>query len=174
MSTTAGRFAALVCAAFVVTAFTGCGRDASPQQYLQEAKAFQTKHDYKAAVIQLKNALAHASFEKALVLQSDYVPAASHLAQQDMMEKDPEAARRHFLKVLEKDPGSAQAVLALADLAALAGDEQAQVGWLEKVVKAERTAIDHYWFVLEKKPDNLAVLYQERKDLRALALAERA
>ena len=80
MSRPPGRFAPLVCAALLAAALGGCGRDASPRQYLQEAKAFQARHDHKAAIIQLKNALAQdpENGEARFLLGSSYVETGQY------------------------------------------------------------------------------------------------
>ena len=87
-------------------------------------------------------AQARANFEKALALKPDYAPAARHLAQQDLREKNPDAARQRFLKLLEKAPGNVQTLLALADLSAVAGDDGARLDWLRKAVQAAPKAIE--------------------------------
>jgi len=61
---------------------------------------------------------ARASFEKALQLKPDYLPAAANLARMDLADKQPEAARKRFESIVAKDPKNDQALLALAELQA--------------------------------------------------------
>ncbi len=62
---------------------------------------------------------ARASFERALELQPDYLPAAANLARLDLADKQPEAARRRFEAIVAKDPKNEPALLALAELQAV-------------------------------------------------------
>jgi putative PEP-CTERM system TPR-repeat lipoprotein len=64
---------------------------------------------------------ARAAFEKALELQPDFLPAAASLARLDIVEKQPEAARKRFEAILAKTPTNDQALLALADVQAATG-----------------------------------------------------
>lgn len=75
---------------------------------------------------------ARKSFEKALSINPAYLPAASALAQLDMIAKKPDDARKRYESVLAKEPKNIQALLAIAELQARAGakpDEiAAQIG----------------------------------------------
>jgi putative PEP-CTERM system TPR-repeat lipoprotein len=64
---------------------------------------------------------ARASFEKALELKSDYLPAAANLARLDLAEKQPEAARKRFEAIVAKDPKNEVALLALAEVQGMTG-----------------------------------------------------
>ena len=75
---------------------------------------------------------ARASFEKALVLQPTYFPAAANLAQLDLQEKKPEAAKKRFETILEKDKKNIQAMVALANLALSQGKAEEATDWLER------------------------------------------
>jgi putative PEP-CTERM system TPR-repeat lipoprotein len=59
---------------------------------------------------------ARASFEKALELKPDYLPAAANLARLDLAENRPEAARQRFEAIVAKNPKNDQALLALAEV----------------------------------------------------------
>jgi putative PEP-CTERM system TPR-repeat lipoprotein len=61
---------------------------------------------------------ARASFEKALELQFDFLPAAANLARMDIADKQPETARKRFETIVAKAPKNEQALLALAELQA--------------------------------------------------------
>ena len=75
---------------------------------------------------------ARKSFEKALSINPAYLPAATALAQMDLIAKKPDQARQRFESVLAKEPKNVQALLALAELQARTGakpeDVAAQIG----------------------------------------------
>ena len=64
---------------------------------------------------------ARKSFEKALSINPANLPAATVLAQLDLLAKKPEDARKRYEAVLAKEPKNAQAMLALAELQARTG-----------------------------------------------------
>jgi putative PEP-CTERM system TPR-repeat lipoprotein len=64
---------------------------------------------------------ARASFEKALALKPNYLPAAANLARMDIADKRPDAARKRFETIIASDPKNDQALLALAQTMAAAG-----------------------------------------------------
>lgn len=70
---------------------------------------------------------ARKSFEKAVALNPAYYPAAANLANLDLVDKNPEQARKRFEAVLAKDPKNVQALLALAQLRAKAGGTTEEV-----------------------------------------------
>ena len=91
---------------------------------------------------QKDNAAARKSFERALVIDPDFFAAAASLAAMDMTDKKPDAARARLEALLAKNPSNGQALLALAELAALRGagkDEMA--GLLTKSVAANPTEL---------------------------------
>ena len=59
---------------------------------------------------------ARASFDKAMSLDPDYVPSALNLGKLDVLERNYDSARKRYEHVLEKEPQSEPALLALADL----------------------------------------------------------
>ncbi len=75
---------------------------------------------------------ARASFEKALSLQPTYFPAVANLAQLDLLEKKPDAAKKRFEALLEKDKKSIQAMTALARLALSQQQNKEATAWLER------------------------------------------
>lgn len=70
---------------------------------------------------------ARASFEQALALQPDYLPAARNLARLDIADKQPDAARKRFESIVAKDPKNEQALLGLAEVLAATGATRAEV-----------------------------------------------
>jgi len=78
---------------------------------------------------------ARVSFERALQIQSDYLPAVSNLAMLDRIEKKPDSARKRFEAILEKEPTNEQALLGLANLVqSLGGDPTEVESLLKKAV----------------------------------------
>lgn len=77
---------------------------------------------------------ARASFEKAVALQPSYFPAVQNLAQLDMQSKQPEAAKKRYLALLEHDKKNLQAMLALAGLGVAQGNNEETRTWLERAV----------------------------------------
>lgn len=75
---------------------------------------------------------ARASFEKAVSLQPTYFPAVANLARLDMQEKKPDAAKKRFEVILEKDKKNLQAMTALASLAVAKGNNEEAKTWLER------------------------------------------
>lgn len=73
---------------------------------------------------------ARKSFERALVIEPTYFPAAANLAGLDITDKKPENAKKRFESVLAKDPKNGQALLALAELAARSGADTTEVARL--------------------------------------------
>jgi putative PEP-CTERM system TPR-repeat lipoprotein len=86
-------------------------------------------------------ARARASFTQALALQPSYYPAAANLAQLDMREKKPEAAKRHLLNFLDKNPASVEALTAMSSLAAFDGKVEDATPWLEKAMAVDPAAL---------------------------------
>ena len=81
------------------------------------------------------------SFAQALKLDPTFFPAAANLAQLDMKDGQPAAARQRFEGVLKADPKHLNAMLALADLALLRKDEKSYVNWLEKAASVHAQAL---------------------------------
>jgi cellulose synthase operon protein C len=64
---------------------------------------------------------ARASFERALQLDPLFFAAISNLAELDLRDRQPQAARQRFEAALSRDPGNVPAMLALAQLAGRTG-----------------------------------------------------
>ena len=125
-------------------------------------------HNLRAAALLGKQdrAGARKALEQALAIQPTFFPAAVNLARLDMAENKPDAARKRFEAILEKDKNNIQAMLALADLAAIQKKESEYVSWLEKAAKADSKAI--------KPRAALARYYLAKKqNQKALALPTR-
>jgi len=97
-------------------------------------------------------ATARANFERALQIQSDYLPAIGNLAQLDRIEKKPDVARKRYEAVLEKEPKNEQALLGYAGLVqSLGGDSSEIESLLKKAVSANpqsfsaRTALVNFY-----------------------------
>lgn len=73
---------------------------------------------------------ARKSFERALQIDPLYFPAVASLAALDLADKKPDDAKKRFDAVLAKDPKNAQALLALAELAARTGAAKDEVAKL--------------------------------------------
>ncbi|MBS0446953.1 MAG: PEP-CTERM system TPR-repeat protein PrsT [Proteobacteria bacterium] len=108
-------------------------------------------------------AQARASFERALAIDPVYVPAASSLADLDLAENKPEAARKRFEAVLASDPKNVRALLAIAGLKARAGASKEEIAdALSSAVKLNPAdvaprllLVDHY---LSNKDNEKALL----------------
>ena len=73
---------------------------------------------------------ARKSFERAVAIDPTFFPAVATLAGLDLADKKPEEAKKRFEVVLAKDPKNAQALLALAELAARTGAAKDEVAKL--------------------------------------------
>lgn len=86
-------------------------------------------------------AKARASFVKALALEASYFPAAANLAQLELRDKKPDAARQHLLAFLGNNKTNVDAMTALASLAASAGKKEEATKWLEDASAVNPDAI---------------------------------
>jgi putative PEP-CTERM system TPR-repeat lipoprotein len=123
----------------------------------------------KAAAYLGKQDMANArkSLEQALVLKPDFYPAAANLAQLDIRDNKPEAARKRFEGILKNAPGNVEAMLALADLAGRAGQEKEYLEWLQKAAKTSPSVLRPRLLI--------ARYYLNKKDpQKALAMAREA
>lgn len=75
---------------------------------------------------------ARASFEKALSVDPAYFPAIVNLAELDLLEKKPDAAKERFKGILVKDKKNIQAMTALSALALSQGESKEATQWLER------------------------------------------
>ncbi len=99
--------------------------------------------NYRGAAYVGKRDLTRArdSYNRALKLDPGFFPAAANLAQLDLNDKRPDAARQRFEAILKADPTQLNAMLALADLALRNKDEKTYVSWLEKAAAAHPEAL---------------------------------
>ncbi|HKQ24359.1 MAG TPA: XrtA/PEP-CTERM system TPR-repeat protein PrsT [Burkholderiales bacterium] len=105
----------------------------NPLTYNLKAAIYVGKKDTAAARKHLKHALD---------LQPVYVPAAANLAQLDLQEKNPRAARRRLETILEKDKDNVQALLTLAGLGPRIGAvPKEQIDWLERAHRANPASV---------------------------------
>jgi putative PEP-CTERM system TPR-repeat lipoprotein len=86
-----------------------------------------------------RNELAEArkSFEEAAKLQAGYFPPVANLAQIDLAEKKPDAARARIEAFLEKDKDNIDAITALAGLAQSQGKTADAIALLERASNAK-------------------------------------
>lgn len=84
---------------------------------------------------------ARAAFSKAVELAPTSYPAVINLAQLELVEQKPEAARGHLLKLLERDKGNVLAMTALAQLAERDKKRDEATQWLEKAAAVDLNAL---------------------------------
>lgn len=84
---------------------------------------------------------ARKTLEQALAIDPKFYPAAANLANLDIQEKRPEAARKRFEVLLENDKENIQAMLALADLARSGGQQEQMIKWLNTAATTQPTAL---------------------------------
>ena len=85
---------------------------------------------------------ARKSFEQAVALDAAYFPAAANLATLDLANNQPDDAKKRFESVLAKNPQSAPALLALAQLRRDAGGSPDEVAaMIEKAIAADPTGV---------------------------------
>ncbi|MFM9916554.1 MAG: XrtA/PEP-CTERM system TPR-repeat protein PrsT [Rhizobacter sp.] len=88
------------------------------------------------------NSGARKSFEQALSIDPSYFAAAASLAALDMNEKKPDDAKKRFENLLAKNPKNGQALMALAELAAVQGAGKDEVAaLLTKAIDANPTEV---------------------------------
>jgi tetratricopeptide (TPR) repeat protein len=106
------------------------------------------------------------SYEAALKIQSDFVPALINLAQLDLLANDPAAAEGRYRKVLSYDEGNLKALLAMAVLANHEGQADETEKWLKQAHRHHPEAI---------QPALMLVDYYQRqgKPLKALDIARK-
>lgn len=80
---------------------------------------------------------ARQNFGKAVALDPDYFEATANLAQLDLRDGNPGAASQRMNQFLKRNPGNARAMMAMADISAKQGQEQAYRDWLEKARRAQ-------------------------------------
>ena len=106
----------------------------NPLTYDLKGRIYLLKRDQNAA---------RASFEKALTLKADYVPAVRNLAAMDLADKQPGAGRKRFDEVLAKAPGNESALMGLADfLVAARAPAKDVIATLERAIKANPNSVN--------------------------------
>ena len=99
---------------------------------------------------QKDTAAARKSFEQALAIDQSYFAAAASLAALDMVDKKPADAKKRFDDLLAKNPKQGQALLALAELAALQGAGKEEVaGLLTKAIDANPAEVSPRLLLIE-------------------------
>lgn len=86
-------------------------------------------------------ARARAQFNKALALQPSFFPAAANLAQLDMQEQNPAAAKQHLQAFVDKNPADVEALTSLASLAAGEGKKEEATKWLLRANEVDPDAV---------------------------------
>jgi putative PEP-CTERM system TPR-repeat lipoprotein len=130
----------------------------NPVSYSLKAAVHFAKHDIAGA---------RSSLEHALSLQPSYFPAAAALAQMDLADNKPEAARKRIASILDKDKTNLDAMVALAGISLGEGQRDEAVRWLKRAVSENPQAVQPY--VL------LAQLYlQANQSSEALGTAQAA
>jgi len=84
---------------------------------------------------------ARAAFEKAVALQPTFFPAITNLSRLDLQDNKPDAAKRNFEKLLEKDKTNYGAMAALGELAMLQKNTAEATNWYEKASAANPDAV---------------------------------
>ena len=118
-------------------------------------------HNLRGTALLLKKdyAKARASFERAVQLKPNYLPAVSNLARLDLRDKKPQLAKQRYEAVLKQEPNNEQALHDLAVLMRLSGASNAEI---EIVLKrsiaanpassnARTTLVNHYLRVPDVK-----------------------
>jgi len=82
-------------------------------------------------------AKARESFEKAVRVQSNYVPALMNLAQLDTRQRNLPAARARYQSILALDAHDPLAMLGMAQVEAVDGKERAARDWLERAKREQ-------------------------------------
>jgi len=102
-------------------------------------------HNLRGGALVLKKdyAGARGSFERALALQANYMPAVNNLTQLDVREKKYDAARKRYEAILKKEPNNEQALLGLAVLLRTSGANPQEIEKpLKQSVAANPTSVN--------------------------------
>ncbi len=99
---------------------------------------------------------ARMSFEKALEIDSGYLPAIINLARLDQKNGRLKEAAERYESVLLADPGNVPVMLELARIAEQMGDKAQAVSWLQEAIKADDQAVTprlllaHYYLSVDR------------------------
>ena len=116
----------------------------------------------------LKNA--RLSFEKALTLQPDYLPAARVLASLDISEKKSLAAKQRFEAILLKDPGNEGALLSLAQVQIFTKASATEISeTIERAIKSNPASVparlDFIKFLADSRNPGAALIAAQSANL---------
>jgi cellulose synthase operon protein C len=121
-------------------------RQRQPDKALEALNTLEKKqpdspltHSLRGHALTLKGdaAGARASFERAVKLRPNYMPAIGALARLDLAQNKTEAAKRRYEAVLKTDPGNEQALSGLAVLLRVTGADAKQI---ERLLQQSVTA----------------------------------
>ena len=104
----------------------------NPIVYYLEGEAYVAKKDISNARKQ---------FEKSVKVKSDYLPAVVYLAQLDLIEQNPKAAKQRLEDFLEVDKNNVRVMYALARVALMQKQGKEYVKWLEKAAEVQPDSI---------------------------------
>jgi putative PEP-CTERM system TPR-repeat lipoprotein len=147
------------------------------EQALQEVLALEKTSPDDPSVINMKGAVYYArgdtadarkSFERALALKPNYMSPIINLVQIDPGANTPAGARGRLQPVLNNDPDNTAAMIGMAGVASMTGNDADELAWLNRAIKSEPS---------EAKPRVLLVRYYlraNRDPAKALATAEDA
>lgn len=125
----------------------------NPLLYNLEGGALLGKNDIAAA---------RKSFEKAVSIQANFLPAVTNLANLDVRDKKPDVAKKRFEDVLAKDGKNIQAMVALSNIALASGKNDEAKTWLDRARTADPQAV---------QPAQLLITYYLRNGDKQAALA---
>jgi putative PEP-CTERM system TPR-repeat lipoprotein len=112
-------------------------------------------------------AAARRSFERALELQPDYLPAARQLGRLDLAAKRPDEARKRFEAMIAKDNRNDQLYLVLAEFEASAGADATRIaGILQRAIDANPQSAPARYALIR--------LHERNGDLKAALAAAQA
>jgi len=121
-----------------------------PDKALPVLAKLEAKHGKEAELFILKGRVleaandaagARAAYDKAVQLAPTSYGASASLAQLELRERKPEAARQHLQRLLERDKGNVEAMTALAQLALQGGQRADGAAWLEKAAAVNPDAL---------------------------------
>lgn len=104
----------------------------SPQPWNFRGLVYLSQQDFPKA---------RENFEKALKLDPAHLPSTANLAEMDLFENKPEAAKARFESVLKADKSNLDALIGLAGLANRAGNRTEQLARLEQAYKSAPQAL---------------------------------
>jgi tetratricopeptide (TPR) repeat protein len=174
-------------------AVAGCSAEAKKARLLDGAKGYFDAGEYEKAKIEYMNVLrkdpenaiacqqlgiiwfeqgaplrAFPFLRKAVELAPDNLPARTKLALSFMQLRSPQEARQEAIKILERDPDNAEAMILLADTTFSKEDSNFTEDLLWKLKDPDRAPLHMAAATLAARRGDLAAL--EREAQRALAL----